>query len=146
MAKEDLKLFLPDMDFFSLLEQVLPQYQTIAIASIVTLVVYFWGIAPFRTLKNTFGDKVPGPMPLPFIGNMLDSMRYRGLLHVQFKDYHEKYGNVYGMYLFGSTPTLVVADLEMVKQVYVKDFHSFRDRPVSFVIYKRHLSNLTRHF
>ncbi|XP_074613329.1 cytochrome P450 3A8-like [Acropora palmata] len=118
------------MDLFSLFEQVLPQYQTIAIASIVTLVVYFWGIAPFRTLKNTFGDKLPGPTPLPFIGNMLDSMRYRGLLHVQFKDYHEKYGNVFGMYLFGSTPTLVVADLEMVKQVYVKDFHSFRDRPV----------------
>ena len=65
---------------------------------------------------------------------------------MQFKDYHEKYGNVFGMYLFGSTPTLVVADLEMVKQVYVKDFHSFRDRPVSFVIYKRHLTNLTRHF
>ena len=128
------------MEFFSLFEQVLSQYQTIAIASVVTLFVYFWGIAPFRILKNTFGDKVPGPMPLPFIGNMLDYVRYKDLFHVQFEDYYKKYGNVFGLYLLGSIPTLVVADLEMLKQVYVKDFHSFRDRPVSFVIYKRHLA------
>ncbi|XP_068743044.1 cytochrome P450 3A8-like isoform X2 [Montipora capricornis] len=92
----------------------------------------FKGIAPFRTLKNIFGDQVPGPMPLPFIGNMLDSLRHKGLMHIQLDEYYKKYGDVFGMFLFGSYPTLVVADLEMVKQVYVKDFQAFHDRPVLF--------------
>ena len=121
------------MDFLKLREEVFSQYWTTAIATIVVLFVYFWGIAPFRTLKKILGDKVPGPMPLPFIGNMLDSLRQKGLMHIQLDEYYKKYEDVFGMFLFGSSPTLVVADLEMVKQVYVKDFQSFHDRPVSFI-------------
>ena len=119
------------MDVVNLYEQVASQWWTIAIATLIIVVVYAWGIAPFRVLKNTFGDKVPGPTPLPFIGNMLDVIKHKGLLHLQFDEYHKKYGDVYGMYLFGSTPTLVISDLDMVKQVYVKDFQAFHDRPVS---------------
>ena len=36
------------------------------------------------------------------------------------------------MYLLGSLPTLVISDLDMVKEVFVKKFQAFRDRPVSF--------------
>lgn len=118
------------MDFFHLFEQLASCWWTVFIATLVVVVVYLWGIAPFRFLKNTFGDKVPGPTPLPFIGNMFDVVRYKGLLHLQIDDYYKKYGKVFGMFFFGRTPSLVVADLEMVKQVYVKDFHAFRDRPV----------------
>ena len=120
------------MDLLKLPEEVFSQYWTITIATIIILFVYFWGIAPFRTLKNIFGDKVPGPMPLPFIGHMLDLIRHKGLFHMQIDEYYKKYGDVFGMMFFGKNPTLVVADLEMVKQVYIKDFQAFRDRPVSY--------------
>ena len=118
------------MDFFSFFEQLASQWWTIGIATVVILVVYSWGIAPFRVLKSVFGDKVPGPTALPFIGNMFDLVRHNGRLHLQFDEYYKKYGDVFGVYLFGSFPTLVVSDLDMVKQVFVKDFQAFYDRPV----------------
>ena len=91
-----------------------------------------YSIAPFRVLKNTFDDKVPGPTALPFIGNMLDAVRHKGQMHLQIDEYYKRYGDVFGMYLLGSLPTLVISDLDMVKEVFVKKFQAFRDRPVSF--------------
>jgi len=119
------------MDFFNLYEQVASQRWTIAIATLIILVVYAWGIAPFRVLKNAFGDKVPGPTALPFIGNMLDAIRHKGQMHLQIEDYRKRYGDVFGMYLLGSVPCLVISDFDMIKQVYVKDFQAFHDRAVS---------------
>ena len=121
------------MGFLTFFEQLSSQWWTIAIATLIIFVVYFRGIAPFRALKRTFGDRVQGPMPLPFIGNMRDLIRHKRLFHLQIDEYYKKYGEVFGMYLFGSLGTLVTADLDMVKQVYVKDFPSFHDRPVSSV-------------
>ncbi|GFY41930.1 cytochrome P450 3A8 [Trichonephila inaurata madagascariensis] len=40
----------------------------------------------------------------------------------------KKYGNVFGYYL-GEIPYIVVNDLEMLKQVFIKDFHMFVNRP-----------------
>ena len=89
------------------------------------------GVAPFRVLKNAFGDKVPGPTALPCIGNMLDAVKHKGQMHLQIEEYCKRYGDVFGMYLLGSLPTLVISDLDMIKEVLVKDFQAFRDRPVS---------------
>ncbi|XP_068226086.1 cytochrome P450 3A40-like [Palaemon carinicauda] len=40
----------------------------------------------------------------------------------------EEYGNIFGYYM-GAKPFLVVRDLELVRQVLVKDFHNFSNRP-----------------
>ena len=40
----------------------------------------------------------------------------------------KKFGKVYG-YFTGARPTLVVSDLDMVRQILVKDFHAFVNRP-----------------
>lgn len=37
------------------------------------------------------------------------------------------------MYFFGPTPCLVVGDPEMLKDIFVREFDSFTDRPVSDV-------------
>ncbi|XP_068226085.1 cytochrome P450 6a8-like [Palaemon carinicauda] len=40
----------------------------------------------------------------------------------------EEYGNIFGYYV-GAKPFIVVRDLELVRQVLVKDFHNFSNRP-----------------
>ncbi len=45
-------------------------------------------------------------------------------------EWKQKYGRVFGYY-FGFKPILVVTDLELLKQVMVKDFHNFIDRGVN---------------
>lgn len=120
------------MDLLTLIEQFISQWWTIAVATLIIFSVYSWGIAPFRVLKNAFDDKVPGPTALPFIGNLLDAVRHKGQMHLQIDEYYKRYGDVFGMFLLGSLPTLVISDLDMVKEVFVKKFQAFRDRPVSF--------------
>lgn len=39
-----------------------------------------------------------------------------------------KYGKVFGFYT-GETPNLVIGDLDLIKQVLIKDFHNFSNRP-----------------
>lgn len=117
------------MDLLTLIEQFISQWWTIAVATLIIFSVYSWGIAPFRVLKNAFDHKVPGPTALPFIGNMLDAVRHKGQMHLQIDEYYKRYGDVFGMYLLGSLPTLVISDLDMVKEVFVKKFQAFRDRP-----------------
>lgn len=43
-------------------------------------------------------------------------------------EWRKLYGNVYGFFS-GKRPTLVVTDLDMVKQILIKDFHKFSNRP-----------------
>lgn len=45
-------------------------------------------------------------------------------------EWTEKYGKIYGSYL-GLTPEIVVGDLDVLKDILVKDFHNFTNRRVS---------------
>ena len=97
-----------------------------AIASLLFLVVlflYWCGTRGFADLKKL---NVPGPKPIPFLGNFLHLRKYNGL-HLLCEDYVKKYGKVFAICL-GSRPTLVVAEPEMVKQIMTKDFAKFRNR------------------
>ena len=119
------------MSLYTALRQaLLEQWTTILIASIVLLVLYIWGIAPYLSLRARYGD-IPGPNYVPFLGNILDTIRHKNQLHLQVDEYYRKYGNVFKMYFFGPTPCLVVGDPEMLKDIFVREFDSFSDRPVS---------------
>ena len=101
---------------------------TLVIFSSVFL--YLYGTHSARKLKNAFGD-LPGPKPLPFIGNLPDAYKHKGQTHLQFDEYYRKYGRLFCLNSFGNT-ALMVADPEMVKHILVKDFESFHDRTVSW--------------
>ena len=90
---------------------------------LVVLFLYWWGTRGFTDLKKL---NVPGPKPVPFLGNLLDLRKYNGL-HLLFEDYVRKYGKVFAICL-GSRPSLVVAEPELVKQITTKDFPKFRNR------------------
>lgn len=97
-----------------------------AIASVVLLTVlflYWYGTRGFADLKKL---NVPGPKPVPFFGNFLETRKY-GVLYLMCLDYAKKYGKVFSVCL-GGKPTLVVADPEMLKQIMIKDFPNFRNR------------------
>lgn len=104
-------------------------FGTIIIGLIVMVVLWWYGTRKARTLESAFPG-MPGPKPLPFIGNILDLIASKGQVHVHFDRYYKKYGSLFSVSFFGS-PGLVVADPEMIKDILVKNFECFHDRPVS---------------
>lgn len=110
-------------------QTIIEHWQTILIASAALLLLRF--LASYRSMKAWYGD-IPGPKPLPVLGHILDTIKYRGQLHLQIHEYFLRYGKVFVMSSFlGKIPNLVVGDPEMLKDIFVKEFDSFRDRPVS---------------
>ena len=97
-----------------------------AVASLLTFIVlflYWYATRGFADLKKL---NVPGPKPIPFLGNFFDLRKYDGL-HLAFYEYVKKYGKVFSICL-GGRQALVVADRDLVKQIMIKDFPNFRNR------------------
>ncbi|XP_071488960.1 cytochrome P450 3A2-like [Diadema antillarum] len=67
---------------------------------------------------------IPGPTPLPFLGNTLELAKG---LHQSMTKYSKKYDDVCGIFLF-RRPAFLVFDIEVIKQIMVKDFTNFVDR------------------
>ena len=93
-----------------------------------TVLVYWHYVVNFTALQQL---GIPGPKPLPFVGNFLLVLRKWKSLHTLFEEGHAKYGKVFGFYLL-KQPSIVVGDPEILKQIMVKEFEKFPGRPVSF--------------
>ncbi|XP_035688030.1 cytochrome P450 3A8-like isoform X2 [Branchiostoma floridae] len=91
---------------------------------LLVLLLYIYGVRPLSTFKKM---GVPGPRPWPLIGNVLD-VRH-GVYNPDFTlERSQKYGKVYGLYRGAATPLLVISDREMLREVFVKQFHNFSTR------------------
>ncbi|XP_013140392.1 PREDICTED: cytochrome P450 6B5-like isoform X2 [Papilio polytes] len=104
-------------------------YLLVILASVFTL-VYFYFTRTFDYWKN---KNVPGPKPLPLFGNIKDSVLRRRHAALVFKSIYDEYTNekVVGVYRMTS-PCLLLRDLDVIKNVMIKDFDQFVDRGVSF--------------
>lgn len=80
----------------------------------------------FNYFKNL---QIPGPEPSIFFGNMMELFEKTPV--VAYREWIEKYGKVVG-YFNGYRPVLLVADLELLKNIQVKDFQDFIDRSLLF--------------
>lgn len=72
-------------------------------------------------------DQAPGPMPLPFIGNLAEIGKYE----VPFEGFTalaKKYGDAYSLFL-GTTRCLVVNNLELIREVLNQNGRFFGGRP-----------------
>ena len=69
---------------------------------------------------------IPGPKPHWLFGNLL-ALADESRRHIQLTEWTKKYGSVYGIYE-GSSPQLVISDLEAVNNVFIKQFGTFHAR------------------
>ena len=94
----------------------------------VVIVTIYWNETRRYAIKKKIG--LPGPKPLPFIGNVLDIIRAGGIIKFYFECL-KKYGKMF--VYWGPHLSIAVADPEMRKEITVKHFDNFRDRYVPFV-------------
>ncbi|KAL3865970.1 hypothetical protein ACJMK2_043314 [Sinanodonta woodiana] len=78
---------------------------------------YFWSLG------------IPGPTPIPFLG-IIPSVAKQGLQETDLR-LMQKYGRHVGTF-FGNMPQLLITDPEMIKEIFVRRFSEFTDRPQSF--------------
>ncbi|XP_060098792.1 cytochrome P450 2J5-like [Heteronotia binoei] len=99
--------------------------------TLLVAVLMFLLILHFLKLSQSCKAYPPGPLRLPFIGNVwkIGSTFSQDMLIKLAK----QYGNIYSLWL-GSMPVVVVSGFEGVKEVLIKHSEDFVDRPVSPVI------------
>ena len=86
---------------------------------ITLLVYYIWPV------WNNALNHLPGPKPIPVLGNMLTYLR-QGPAQTDI-DLIKKYGKVFRIHI-GREPAIVVADVDILRQILVKDFGNFTNR------------------
>ncbi|XP_008696610.1 cytochrome P450 3A12-like isoform X1 [Ursus maritimus] len=95
------------------------------------VLLYLYGTSTHGLFKKL---GIPGPTPLPFVGNILDYRK--GFWNIDKKCF-KKYGRFWGFY-DGRQPVLAITDPEMIRTVLVKECYSvFTNRrffgPVGFM-------------
>ena len=87
--------------------------------------LYWQGVRSYYSILGS--SPLPGPRPWPWVGNLPDFLRYGGM-HKMLLNYFYKYGRVHTICI-GRQPAIVVTDPEMIKQITVKEFWKFPNRP-----------------
>jgi len=106
---------------------------TFYLISVITAI--FIGLYFYVTRNFNFWHKlgVPYVKPTPFFGNLKDCVLLKVTIGEQLQRiYNEHSDKPYvGIFSFDK-PSLLIRDLELVKNILVKDFQNFVDRTVSF--------------
>ncbi|KAM7296238.1 cytochrome P450 3A11-like [Ixodes scapularis] len=100
--------------------------------AVISSLFYLWRRHKFSLFKNM---GIPGPEPSLFTGNISEIIE-KGAARM-FDEWVNKYGDVVGFYN-GVTPMLIVKDLELIKNIQIKDFGNFHGRGVTTKMYKNH--------
>ncbi|KAI6214426.1 hypothetical protein M3Y94_00266900 [Aphelenchoides besseyi] len=69
----------------------------------------------------------PGPMPLPFVGNLLEFLRHPPGEQIQL-EWYKKYGKIFTIWM-GREPMVVVADFDLIVDTFQKDGAAYEGRP-----------------
>eukprot|EP00899_Mesostigma_viride_P002338 jgi/Mesvir1/12104/Mv00372-RA.1 len=81
----------------------------------------------YGKLPHWRGPSLPGPKPTWLVGNLIDILREGGMPEALTK-WRGMYGNLFKFY-FGRRLIVVVTDVELAKEVTMKKFKIFHDRP-----------------
>lgn len=86
-----------------------------------------WAVKRHRALGILKRYGIPGPEPSFLLGN-LHELRSEPTPNDVITKWLKKYGDVCGWYI-GGKPHVIIKDLDMIKQVFIKDFYKFSNRP-----------------
>nr|AFJ11398.1 thromboxane A synthase [Penaeus monodon] len=95
-----------------------------------SVVLYFYRWVRERRQYHSIFSKMGVPYVKPHIlYGSNHQLRGKGILSSEvIGKWVKKYGKVFGYYI-GWKPTLVVSDLDMIKDILIKEFHNFANRP-----------------
>lgn len=101
-------------------------FQLLGGIAVVLFALYYYFTATFDFWKNR---GVPGPRPIPVFGNTKDVLFRRTHIGNYVRKLYNEYRNkpFIGIF-FNRQPALVVCDLDLIKDVFIKDFSAFDDR------------------
>uniref|UniRef100_A0A2K6U974 Cytochrome P450 3A n=1 Tax=Saimiri boliviensis boliviensis TaxID=39432 RepID=A0A2K6U974_SAIBB len=91
--------------------------ETWLLLALSLVLLYLYGTRSHGIFKKL---GIPGPTPLPFLGNILS---YRQGIWKFDSECHKKYGKMWGSY-DGQLPVLAITDPDMIKAVLVKECYS----------------------
>ncbi|CAF4717501.1 unnamed protein product, partial [Rotaria sp. Silwood2] len=91
---------------------------------IVLVALYLWHI--HRTYSYFIRLGIPGPPTIFFFGNFIDFFKNKRI-SICIKEWTKQYGPVFG-YFEGHTPILVVSDLNILQDMFIKAFSNFHSR------------------
>lgn len=99
---------------------------SLTIFSAVFIGLYFYFIRNFNFWKKL---GVPYPKPMPFLGNLKETVLQKVTIANYLKNLYDEYSDkpYVGIFSFDQ-PGLVVRDLDLVKKILVKDSNVFADR------------------
>jgi cytochrome P450 family 6 len=105
--------------------------QSVTFCLISVIAAFFIGLYVYFTRNYNFWQKlgIPYVKPTPFVGSLKDCVLLRTTIGEQLqKIYNEHSDKPYvGIFSFDK-PSLLIRDLELVKNILMKDFQTFTDR------------------
>ncbi|XP_063985746.1 probable cytochrome P450 6a14 [Diachasmimorpha longicaudata] len=99
--------------------------------SLLVVVIYYYYLTVIFNFWKSRG--IPGPKPVPIFGTMKDVFLSKLSMGSYLRRIHQQYGDepMVGIYT-GTKPVLMLNDLDLIKQILIKDFKSFSDRGMEF--------------
>ncbi|KAN0048025.1 hypothetical protein ACTA71_002416 [Dictyostelium dimigraforme] len=89
---------------------------------IIILLIYYF-IKYFKA-DNRNLLSLPGPLPLPIIGNLYQIGKDA---HLTISEFSKKYNGIFRIWL-GGTYYVVVSDYKLIREIVIENFGNFRDR------------------
>ncbi|EGT54604.1 hypothetical protein CAEBREN_31041 [Caenorhabditis brenneri] len=73
---------------------------------------------------------IPGPLGYPFVGVFPQTLKSEYPQYLQMRDWTKQYGPVYG-YTEGTIKSLIVSDIDLVHELFVKQYDNFYGRKLN---------------
>ncbi|XP_049778135.1 probable cytochrome P450 6a13 isoform X1 [Schistocerca cancellata] len=118
------------------------EWGTIILASLpIIILLLYWHFT--RTFSHWRKKGVFYIEPQIFFGNVKDRFTFRCSFHeMQLRLYKQFEGHPYAGYFEGRRPVLIVRDPDLIRNIMVRDFDCFVDRPVLRLKNRPHIDNM----
>jgi cytochrome P450 family 6 len=104
-------------------------FSLISLIIVIFIALYFYCIRNFKFWQKL---GIPYLKPTPFVGNLKDCVFQKVHIGERLQQIYEQHSDkpFVGIFSFDK-PSLLIRDLELVKNILVKDFNTFMDRTLS---------------